>query len=97
MTPTPNHRKLILEVITVAKRTYYRKQSEESITALHEALAWKFEDNDLLFSIEKFETWRFLIHIKANGQIYRLWHNYGSGFGRTILLEDFEKNKKPAH
>lgn len=80
----------------MAKRTYYRRQSEESINVLHEALAWKFEDNSLLFSIEKFETWRFLIHIKSHGKIYRVWHNHGSGFGRIVLLEDFEKNKKPA-
>lgn len=63
------------------------RQSEEWTEDMYERLRWRFEDNDLIFCVEKVETWRVLLHIKSKGGLYRVWFNYGKGLGRIQELE----------
>lgn len=64
-----------------------RRQSEAWTEEIHAILRWRFEDNDLIFCVEKIEVWRLLLHIKSKDQLYRVWLNNGSKLGRINLLE----------
>lgn len=63
------------------------RQSAEWTEEMHERLRWRFEDNDVIFCVEKMETWRILLHIKSKDDLYRVWFNYGKGLGRIQQLE----------
>lgn len=64
-----------------------RRQSAEWTESMHSVLRWHFDDNNVIFCVEKIEVWRVLLHIKSKNQLYRVWWNNGSGLGRIKPLE----------
>lgn len=64
-----------------------RKQSDQWTQKIHNEMAWMFQDNEVIFCVEKIEKFRILFHIKSKNSLFKLWLNYERGYGRVIEIK----------
>lgn len=72
---------------TVSKRVH---QSAEFTDVTHHNLRLRFNNHRLIFSVEKVEAFKVLLHVKSNGTLYRCWYHAGTGIGRIKNMETGE-------
>lgn len=64
-----------------------RRQGDDWTQKIHKELSWIFQDNDVIFCVEKIEKFRILFYIKSKNSLYKLWLNYERGYGRIIEIK----------